>query len=111
MNEQLREAAFSSLSFDDFREFCLQFLPQTPENEKLIARGYRIEGYRTMADACHFIHFHIILMHILKENTGFGRLSKRKQIAAIMEASRRYEQSWIDDVPGMREVLDRNFAT
>lgn len=111
MNEQFCETALAPLSFDDFCEFCLQFLPQTRENERLIGRGYRIEGYRTMADACRFIYLHIILQHVLKENPGFGRLSKRKQIVSIMEASRQYEQSWIDDVPGMREVLNRNFAT
>lgn len=98
------------LSFEDFREFCLKFLPTSKEFETSIKRAYRLEGFRTMLDALNLIRCTILFFHALKTNPGLKQLPKRKQIGLLTKMAGQYDESWIDDVPGMREVLDRNFV-
>ena len=77
--------------------------------ETAIKHGYRLAGCRTMRDALTFIKYTVLLFHALKMNPGFKRLPKRKQIDLLAKMDGQFDESWIDDVPGMREVLQSNF--
>lgn len=97
------------LSFEDFRWYCLQYLPATKENEIAIKRGYDLEGYRTMNDGLRFVQLTVVFYHVLKTNPNFKKLSKKAQIKVMQDTANEYDPEWVNEIPGMRETLHKNF--
>lgn len=97
------------LTYKEFRWYCLQYLPEKRVHLAAIYRAYYLEGYRTMNEALKFITATVILYHLAKTDPEFKTLSKKKKIAVIQKVSEAYDPAWIEDVPGMKEVMQKNF--
>jgi len=82
------------MSFNDFQNFILKYLPDTPTERKAIKRAYYYEHWTTEENAKHYIILNGILHQAIELYPGFPRMKKQEQIK-IMNSILEYQKQQV----------------
>lgn len=79
------------MSFNDFQNFILKYLPDTPAERQAIRRAYYYEHWTTEEQAKHYLILNEILHQAIELYPDFPKMKKQEQIK-IMNSILQYHQ-------------------